>query len=452
MYQRFGFPFRNPHSAIRNLDPGPGQSRFRLSMLSTSAKVVPTGQTVTTAAMQKVIIDEPYEFVPPVYSDWWPRILRYYVRRYLRKAYGVHSIECRELGRLQESLAAGHSIMLTPNHCRLSDPMVSGVLALEAGCYLYAMASWHLFKQSWFQTFMIRRMGAFSVLREGNDRQALDTAINILLERRRPLVVFPEGILTRHNDIVEEMMEGPSFIARQVAKRIQKQSLPGKMVIHPVAVRYAFQGDLEATLLPVLDQFEARFSWHPQRHLPLVRRITRIGEALLALKELEYLGSTQTGNPYERAEKLIHRVLGELEERWQLRDTSGGVVARVKRLRTVILADMVAGRVTPEERAERWRDLTASYYVQQMSLYPRDYILPEKNLPERLVETVERFEEDFTDQMPKFEPFHAVIKVGEAIHVGPQRDRSAKDDPIMVEVKQQIQSMLDELAAERPRV
>jgi len=402
--------------------------------------------------MQKVIIDEPYEFVPPVYSDWWPRILRLYLRYHIRKTYGVHSFEFRGTERLQASLATGNSIMLTPNHCRLADPMVLGMMSIQAGTYLYAMASWHLFKQSWFQTFMIRRMGAFSVLREGNDRQAIDTAINILLARRRALVMFPEGALTRHNDLVEEMMEGPSFIARQVAKRIKKQSLPGEMVIHPVAIRYAFQGDLEAALLPVLDEFENRFSWYPQRNLSIVERITKIGGALLALKEVEYLGVPRPGNPYERVERLINHILGDLESRWELKDTSGGVMARVKRLRTVILPDMMAGRVTPEERERRWRDLSASYYVQQMSHYPRDYILREKNLPERVVETVERFEEDFTDQTHKYEPFHVVIQVGEAITVGPHRDRNEAGDPIMAEVKRQLQSMLDALAAEQTPV
>lgn len=402
--------------------------------------------------MQRVVFDEPYEFVPPVYSDWWPRILRLYVRRYLRTAYGVHSIECRHVERFRKSLAAGHSIMLAPNHCRLADPLVLGVLALEAGCYLYAMASWHLFKQSRFQTFMIRRMGAFSLYREGNDRQALDTAIDILVSRRRPLVIFPEGALTRHNDFIEEMMEGPSFVARQAAKRLAKQGGSGQVVIHPVATRYAFNGDLEASLQPVLDRFETGFAWQPQHQLSLVERIDKIGRALLALKEVEYLGDPRDGNPYERAEELVRHLLTSQEEKWQVRDTSGSVIARVKRLRTAILADMVAGKVTPEERERRWQDLAACYYAQQMSQYRRDYILREHNLLERVVETVERFEEDFTDRATKYEPFHAVVEVGEAIPVGTQRDRRAETDPIMAEVKRQLQSMIDGLAAERTPV
>ena len=128
------------------------------------------------------------------------------------------------------------------------------------------------------------------------------------------------------------------------------------------------------------------------------------------------------------------------------------MIARVKRIRTAILPDMVAAEVTPDERERRWRDLAACYYAQQMSHYPRDYILREKNLPERLVETVERFEEDFTDQSRKYEPFHAVVEVGEAIPVGPHRDREAVGDPVMAEVRRQLQTMIDSLAAERTPV
>lgn len=402
--------------------------------------------------MQQVVFDEPYEFVPPVYSDWWPWIIRFYLHRYLRTAHGVHSIECRHVERLRASIDAGNSIILAPNHCRLADPMVLGAMALEADTYLFAMASWHLFRQGAYQRFMIRRMGAFSVYREGNDRQAIDTAIDILLKRQRPLIMFPEGALTRHNDLIEEMMDGPSFIARQAAKRIKKEGRAGEVVIHPVAIRYAFEGDLSASVGPVLDEFEARFAWNPQRHLSLVERIGKIGDALLALKEVEYLGAPRSGNPYERAEFLVRDILTRLEAKWTIKDSSGSVIARVKRLRTMILSGMIGKDLSDADRSERWRDLAACYYVQQLSHYPRDYILREKNLPERIVETVERFEEDFTDVVRVHAPLHAVVEVGEAIVVSPQRDRDTHVDPIMAEVKRQLQSMIDSIAAERTPV
>src|SRR5436190_13707369 len=112
----------------------------------------------------------------------------------------------------------------------------------------------------------------------------------------------------------------------------------------------------------------------------------------------------------------------------------------------------MAGRVTPEERERRWHDLAAAYYAHQVSHYPRDYILREKNLPERVVETVERLQEDFTDHMRVHEPYHTVIQVGEAIPVGTQRIRDELGDPVMAEIRRQLQTMINEMAAERKPV
>ncbi len=402
--------------------------------------------------MQQVVFDEPYQFIPPFYSDWGPRILRHYVRRYIRKAYGVHRVESRHVERLRASVAAGKSIMLAPNHCRLSDPMVLGVMALDVPVYLHAMASWHLFKESAFQTFIIRAFGAFSVLREGNDRKSLEAAIDILVAGRRPLIVFPEGALTKHNDIINEMMDGPTFLARQAAKRLRKNGDNREVVIHPVVVRYSFDGDLAATLNPTLDELEARLSWQPKHNLPMFQRIAKLGDAFLALKEIEYLGAAKTGNLYDRAEQFVETVLTRVEDAWEQKERSDGVIARVKRLRTLILADMVAGNVTPEERERRWYDLAALYYAQQISHYPRNYITAEKNIPEHVIETVERLEEDFVDHAHLYQPMNATVELGEAIPVGPERERNADGDPIMAEVRRQLQAMMDGLAAERPRV
>jgi hypothetical protein len=249
-----------------------------------------------------------------------------------------------------------------------------------------------------------------------------------------------------------DLMDGPSFIARQAAKRRAEQDPPGKVVIHPVAIRYSYDGDLEAALGPVLDKFEARFTWPPQRHRTLVERIGRIGEALLSLKEVEYLGSPRAGNPYERADFLVREVLSKLEKEWNIKDPPKSIVARVKLLRTKILPDLIEKKVNGDERERRWRHLSACYYVQQIAHYPREYILREKNLPERVLETVERFEEDFTDSSHKHSPLHCVIKVGEAIEVDTRRDRSAATDPITDAMAEQLQRMLSELAAERTPV
>ncbi len=330
--------------------------------------------------------------------------------------------------RLKASLEAGHGILLAPNHCRTSDPLVLGRMMRKIGANTFCMASWHLFKQDWFTTFMIRRLGAFSVYREGMDRAAINTAVDILQHARRPLVVFPEGAISRHNDQLMGLMDGVALMARTAAKKRAKATPGGRVIVHPVAIRYFFRGDLERSLSPVLTEIENHFSWKSQEHQPLLTRIRQVGEALLTLKEIEAFGHAHEGDLYERVEALIDQLLCPLEEEWAIKERSGSAVVRVKNLRTAILPDMIDGDLTEDERARRWRQLTDCYYAQQMLHYTRDYISRENNVPERILETVERFEEDLTDEMRAHGPLHVVIQVGRAIEVSPQRDRTATTD------------------------
>ncbi len=84
-------------------------------------------------------------------------------------------------------------------------------------------------------------------------------------------------------------MDGTALIARSTAKKRAKLQPPKKVVVHPVAIRYHFHGNVEPVITPVLDQIETRLTWQKQE-LPLVERIYKTGGALLGLKEMEYLG------------------------------------------------------------------------------------------------------------------------------------------------------------------
>ncbi len=399
--------------------------------------------------MQNIVFEKPYKFVPPHRGDWWPKFIRWsrFIDRYLRKHDGVTGYECRNVPKLRASLDAGHGILLAPNHCRYSDPLVLGWLTGEADCLVYAMASWHLFQKP-TMAWAIQKLGGFSVYREGIDRQAIETAINALVEAERPLVIFPEGATTRTNDHLHALLEGTAFIARTAAKKRQKAD-GGKVVVHPVALKYFFGGDIEATLTPVLEDIEKRISWYPQTQLPLLERIQNLGNALMTLKELEFFGEPRTGELATRQHDLIERLLGPLEREYLGVEKTGAVVPRVKALRMKIMPAMTTGELDPAERERRWRQLSEIYLSQQISSYPEGYL---EALPsiDRLLETVERFEEDLTDKVRVHGQLKVVIDVGDPIEVSPKRDRRAETDPLMAELESRLRAMMAELAAESP--
>jgi 1-acyl-sn-glycerol-3-phosphate acyltransferase len=399
--------------------------------------------------VQNIIIDRPYRFVPPKPGTFWPMLIRLVLPSYLNKSHGVESYELFGVDRLEASIKAGHGIMLTPNHCRPCDPMVIGLLSQKIGRPLNIIASWHLFMQNRMLAWILPRMGAFSIYREGMDREALRCAIQILTEARRPLVLFPEGVITRTNDRLNHLMEGTAFIARSAAKQRAGLNPPGKVVVHPVAIRYSFGGDIAKTLAPVLEDIEQRLTWRPLSGKPLRDRIAKVGRALLTLKEMEYFGEQQTGEVRQRLDGLTDRLLGPLEQEWLKGKRDGDVTARIKTIRTAVLPDMVAGDITEAERVRRWQQLADTYLAQQIAFYPPEYF-GEQASPDRMLETVERYEEDLTDTVHVHRPLHAAVEVGEAIEVSPTRERGAEVEPVIAKMREELEAMLARLKTIRP--
>ena len=87
-------------------------------------------------------------------------------RLLLKKNEGVVAHEIRHIERLRASFAAGHAMLLTPNHPRTADPLAMGWLTIETPCHFHSMASWHLFEHGWLSSWVIRASaGSASIAR-----------------------------------------------------------------------------------------------------------------------------------------------------------------------------------------------------------------------------------------------------------------------------------------------
>ncbi len=400
--------------------------------------------------MQHVLIEKPYQFVPRVRSNWQQKLLLKtpLLERTLRKQEGVVAHECRNVDRLQKSLDAGHGILLTPNHPRTADPMAMYHVSRAVGQNFYTMASWHLFNHSWLKRKVLGWMGAFSINREGMDRQAIDEAIEILQTAERPLVIFPEGTTSRTNDQLMTFMEGPAFIARTAAKRRAKKD-DGIVVTHPVAIKYYFDGDIEKAAADVLNDIEHRLTWKPQKELPLIDRLIKIGNALLTLKELEYGIEPNFGDPLKkRQDNLVNFLLVPLEEEWLGgAKKDDGIAVRIKNLRVQIFPEMSRAEIEPVERERRWKQLADTYLAQQIACYPDRYVVESPSV-DRILETCEKFEEDMTDKARLHGNLKVVINIGEPIEVSTKRERGVSEDPLMSQIRADINAMLLEMQAE----
>ncbi|QDT18049.1 1-acyl-sn-glycerol-3-phosphate acyltransferase [Alienimonas californiensis] len=394
--------------------------------------------------MQKLIVEEPYEFIPPYRGTMWVKFFDPFLPTFLRRSYGIADVQVTGGEALQENVKRGAGVLLTPNHVRLSDPMTLGVMQTHLGLPTFSMASWHLFRQDGFggrvNAWMMRNLGAFSVFREGNDRAALSCAMDILVSGERPLVLFPEGVVSQTNDRPGPLLEGTAVIARSAAKRRAKQAekegradTDAGVVIHPIGLRYEFLDDPEAAAEPVVRRLEERFGKWPDPRMPMIDRVRALGEALLALREVQFAGGASSGDQTERAAALIEAILNPIERREGL-SSDGSTITRVKALRAALLPSLVSTETPAEEKERMRRELYAAFFAQQVHfLYPAGY-LTEDAPPERMLETLERIDEDLNDSAQILGRWRVRVNVGPAIPVEGARPRGGTD-PLLGEVE-----------------
>jgi 1-acyl-sn-glycerol-3-phosphate acyltransferase len=403
-------------------------------------------------AMHQIIVEKPYRFIQPHRGEWIPFVLEKLrvVDRFLDRYQGIVSYEIRGIEHLKESLRIGAGIILTPNHCRYSDPMVMGWVMRPLNAYPFVMASWHLF-QSPLQALAIRWCGGFSVNREGVDRHALDTAIGAIVEGKRPLILFPEGTVFRNNDLLQPLLDGVSFIARSAARRRSKQGKP-PTVIHPIALKYLFKGDVLNSINPVVETLESRFTWYGPiaQTAGMLERVHRLSNAFLTAKELEHLGDVGSGCVVQRRSALIEHLLTSVESRWLTRPIPDRtILPRIKALRLKMVPELLSESALQSKKNEIRCDLNRIYVAQQVASYPNGYLAdPVTNT--RLLETVEQLEEDILDRARIHRPLHVIIQVAPPIEVSDARPEKNGGDPLLTELDTALRGMLGNLAQEAP--
>ncbi len=399
--------------------------------------------------MQPIIIEKPYKFIPPWRGTFLPFIAQKFrfIDWYLRRKEGVVDYELRGLEHLEESIAQGHGTLLAPNHCRYADPVAMGFIARSLNVYPFQMASWHLFHHNAFQSWALTALGGFSIYREGPDRQSLDTAIDILTQAKRPLVLFPEGAVFRTNDRLQDLLDGVSLIARAAAKKRAKVDEQDLVVVHPVAIKYLPLAPVESLVVPMLNEIEKRLTWeaHSQRTATLVDRTNRAMFGLLCLKEIEYFGHTREGTSFERQMGLIDELLRPSELEYLGKGGAGPIIPRIKAIRSRIVPELLAATEAAVTRRHLWDQLSRIYLAQQIASYSLDY-LQAPSTEARLLETVEQIYEDLTDQQFPVRPLKVIIRIDEAIVVPASRGRGEDKFDLMQLLRTRIESMQSELA------
>lgn len=376
----------------------------------------------------------------PNLSPFWFRVLRPYRHRLRLRMQRLERIDFVGLEHVRDAVAAGHGVLLTPNHsCHLdAAPLIA--MGEEIGLPPFFMTAWQVLADAsyWRRTFL-RWHGCFSVDREGTDLRAFREAVRILKEERSPLVVFPEGEIYHLNERVTIFREGPATMALAAAKRADRP-----VVCIPCGIRYFYLDDPTPRLLELADRVERQLLWRPRPDLPLPQRIYRIAEGLLVLKEFEYLGAAGVGDLPSRIGALISALLEPIEARHATSAEGKSIPERVKMLRQSAIKRLEAEDLADDEHDRLHAELDDVFLVTQLYSYPGDYVAEQPSL-ERIAETLDKFEEDVLRVQPATirGRRRAVLRFGEPIDVGALRESGVGAEELTQRLEDAVQSLLD---------
>ncbi len=390
------------------------------------------------------------DFWPPRHSRFWQSALAPLRRYYLRRYYGIAEVVVDGLGPLLDRFGPADGVLLAPNHSHDSDPHVMMEVGRRAHRRFAFMAAWQIFRTHWgLDGWVLQRMGAFSVDREGCDRRAVRQAVE-LLSSGHALVVFPEGEIYHLNDRLTPLLEGVAFMALTAQRELEKAGSEGRVWVVPTAIRYRYLEDVTPRLEAAVAALEDRLFWKPRPGSALHERIIQLGEVLLTIKEKEKLGRVCEGDGDlpTRIARLTEALLQRLEtEHLKKTPSADTVPLRVKALRRHLLAAWADEAADPAARQRARAALDDVQLVLQLYSYPGDY-LSEKPSIERMAETVEKFEEDIYGAARPKGRRRARVLLGEPIDLKPiaaDRARTASHD-VTARLEAAIQGLMKEEA------
>ena len=400
--------------------------------------------------------DTPYEYFPPRPSRFWIGLFKLYNRFvYLPGAElrirGV-DVSC-DPGWEQLSPEARRRCLFVPNHGTHADPQLLMETLRQQRCTSCFMAAYDVFQRDAFRAWIMQRSGAFSVDREGSDKQAMKTALEILKAGQYGLTVFAEGNVYLQNDRVTPFLDGTAFIGLKAQKELGADH---PVYVIPVSMKATHaRDDAREVILQHLRELAEVVGTELDSGVPIATELERIGilllHQILERKEMGIALPDGLSLP-ERLDRVAEHLIAALETAMAVTPREGeGLLNRFRKLRR----DIHQIRLDPEkadqhEQAASWAvDAILAFRVLS---YSGDYLGESPSL-DRVGETVEKLCEDhYSRQMAPFGIRQGLVHLGAPIDLRDWMDRYAKAgrqamQDLTSEMEQRVQAGLDLLNA-----
>ena len=309
--------------------------------------------------------DAPYQFFPAKPSRLVQQLCEQ-ANRHIFLSGPNHLVKELEISGgegLRKLVADGARILIVANHPSHSDPQVMTEVHRRLGLRSCFMAAYDVFLRGSCRAWLMQKNGAFSIDREGSDKQSMKEAIRILKEGKYALTVFPEGNVYLNNDRVTPFMEGAAY----VALRAQKE-LGGDQPVYavPISFKMTYLDDVGDKMKRRMDDVARMAGVEPNRCGDALEELQEIGLKLLEQRMGECGHSPEdqdwaAGDWRQQFECCAEKVISVLEGKMILDSKPGeDLIGRIRRIRGVIHQIRIRGEqettAGESRQASEWAD------------------------------------------------------------------------------------------------
>ncbi|MCE2402986.1 1-acyl-sn-glycerol-3-phosphate acyltransferase [Candidatus Poribacteria bacterium] len=318
----------------------------------------------------------------------------------------------------------GNPTVIVPNHAASEDPAVVFLLSKRLSQPFYYMAAREIFdkgKLGGIRSFVMQRLGVYSIVRGTADRNAFRTTRQLLCEGKWPLVIFGEGEISHQNDTVMRFERGATQLCFWAMDDIKKTNINKPLYVVPIGIKYRYTHDMWNVIDTALTELE-RHILPSDARTPTERyqRLRRIGTAILKTLADEYQFKVElTASLNEQIQGLKEQILSHAEKIMGIH-SDNDVLTRVRALRNLVDAEVYRD---VDEMTEYERKIHEEQLQKFQQFYPdlnrlvnfiaiTDGYVAEENSPERYLEVIFRLEKEVFGTAKMRGPRVASIRAG----------------------------------------
>ncbi|HEY9791226.1 MAG TPA: 1-acyl-sn-glycerol-3-phosphate acyltransferase [Candidatus Obscuribacterales bacterium] len=248
-------------------------------------------------------------FVPPRENQIATAVCKYLLLPFYLKMEGT------KVRTSSETLEFLHQLrdvptVIVPNHSDRYDPLVVFTLSkISKEDFFYAAARETFDEDSGWRGALFQNIGAYSVIRGAHDLTYVHATVDLILTKRRKVVMFAEGEVTGRDGYIQPLKKdglGCVFLAQRALAKAANGKPPESVFILPLSIYYQVNPEAEELLSQALGRMEKELGLQSSTASP-EDRVNAIALAIVSGLETYYGLPGDSDLPFLMRVKLLTR-------------------------------------------------------------------------------------------------------------------------------------------------